>query len=140
MPKDKTVIEGEPGEWECAQCSNTVQFEDGCDMPRHLRCCGCASVALDDVIAERNALNASLEERRRQVELLAYELRKWQTGEYVDTRLEAERDALKQRICELEKEVLTESERRRKAITERDREREISYATQSRLNAALSGI
>lgn len=60
---------------------------------------------IERLAAERDTLNESLKERRRQVELLAYELRKWQTGEYVDTRLEAERDALKRRVAALEAEV-----------------------------------
>lgn len=38
-------------EWECPRCSNTVQLEDGCDLPEHRLCHGCATVVLDDIYA-----------------------------------------------------------------------------------------
>jgi chromosome segregation ATPase len=84
---------------------------------------------LAQVTAERDQLQSSLEERRRQVELLAYELRKWQTGEHLDIRLVAERDVLKTEVSRLQSR-LDDTGRRQTAFNQAldDRDRAIASA------------
>jgi predicted RNase H-like nuclease (RuvC/YqgF family) len=95
--------------------------------------------------AARDAESVTAHERGYEIRMVAALERaeKWETKakELAATivRERGERDLLKHRVAELEQELAVESERRRKAIDERDREREIAHALKRRLDYATAG-
>lgn len=123
-------LESTAGETVLVPAAELLQFLSDYDQERQL---AEVTAERDALLAEAAPLRAPERQDLQRAHRLLTVLR---SGEDMLEKLdaaEAERDALKQRVDAVEQELGVECERRRKAIAERDREREIADALKRRV-------